>query len=63
VTSILLKYGSFLKKDRQNIENLITSFACLSLHLDRLNLRPPPNLNDLVYATWYLNDNSPEVWT
>ena len=58
--SVLLYARSF--KSRKALENMISAYVVLTVHFKRLNLEFPKNdLPELIYGTWYLNDNEPEV--
>lgn len=58
--SVLLYARSF--KSKKALEDMIISYVCLTVHLKRLNLAFPQNdTPELIYGTWYLNDNEPEV--
>ena len=58
----LLRMYSNLFLNKRNIENLITSYVCFHVHIERLGIKHDKSLeNMLVYSTWYLNDNEPEV--
>jgi len=56
-------YIKSFSRSRKNVENLIIAYTILQIHLKRLNI-PWPNKEDehfVIYATWYLNDNEPDV--
>ncbi len=60
--TMLLYAKSF--RSRRSIENLVFAYTILQIHFKRLNMEWPDSDDLLVvlYATWYLNDNEPEVW-
>lgn len=58
--SVILYVRSF--KSRKSIANLISAYVILKGHFKRLNLEmPKTDLPELIYGTWYLNDNEPKV--
>ncbi len=61
MSTTILAYKCF--RDRTQIENLITSYICMIYHLDQIKQRNLANMDELVYAVWYLNGHEPEVET
>lgn len=59
MSTTILAYKCF--RDLTQIENLITSYICMTYHLDQINQRNLAKMDELVYAVWYLNDHKPEV--
>lgn len=63
IISALIQSALLVRKKR-DIENMIISYVCLLTHTKRLKIEiPKDDLPDVVYATYYLNDNEPEVWS
>lgn len=62
IETIVLYIKSF-SRSRHNIENLVFAYTILQIHFKRLNLEwlHSDDLPFVLYATWYLNDNEPEV--
>lgn len=65
VIKTLILYIKSFSRSRHNIENLIFAYTILCLHLERLNMEWPDKDDEpfIVYATWYLNDHEPEVFS
>jgi len=62
IVPALVTYASSIKSKRK-IENIIIAYVCLKTHLARLNIGiHSDELPNIVYGTFYLNDNEPEVW-
>lgn len=60
IDSVIL-YARSLRKKR-HIENMISAYVILKGHFKRLNLEmPKTDLPELIYGTWYLNENESEV--
>lgn len=50
------------KPSRRDIENIITAYVCLKVHIEQQKLEVDKKIiPDLTYAVWYLNDNNPTV--
>lgn len=62
IGTLLLYAKSF--KNRRNMENLIFAHTILQIHFKQFSLEWPDedDLPFILYATWYLNDNEPEVF-
>ena len=70
-----MKYGSEARKlipqllasvvtkpSRRDLENIITAYVCLKVHIKRNKLKVDKSIiQDLAYALWFLNDNKPTV--
>ncbi len=62
IINTMVLYIKSFAKGRRNIENLVFAYTILQIHFKRLNLEwPKDDLPFILYATWYLNDNEPEV--
>ncbi len=62
VSNTMVLYIKSFVKSRRNVENLVFAYTILRIHFKRLNLEwPKDDLPFILYATWYLNDNEPEV--
>jgi len=58
----LVKYVVHINKKREYVENVIVAYVCLVTHAKRLGIGlPEKQLADVVYGTFYLNDNEPAV--
>lgn len=50
------------KPTKRDIENMITAYVCLKIHIEKQNLQVNKKiLPDLAYAVWYLNDHEPTI--
>lgn len=50
------------KPSRRDIDNMITGYVCLKIHMDKQNLQINNKIiPDLAYAIWYLNDHEPTL--
>jgi len=50
------------KPTRRDIENMITGYICLKIHIEEHSLEVDKKIiPDLAYAIWYLNDNNPTI--
>jgi len=62
ISNTIVLYITSFSRSRRNIENLVFAYTILQIHFKRLNLEwPRDDLPFILYATWYLNDNEPEV--
>ena len=62
ISNTVVLYITSFSRSRRNIENLVFAYTILRIHFKRLNLEwPEGDLPFILYATWYLNDNEPEV--
>lgn len=63
VTDTMVLYIKSFSRSRRNIENLIFAYTILQIHFKRLNMEWFGKDDEpfIIYATWYLNDNEPEV--
>lgn len=60
LTQILAQAAN--KLSRRDIENLITAFVCVYVHIEDCRIDADKKLlPDIAYATWYLNDNKPTL--
>ena len=50
------------KPSRRDIENMLTAYVCLIVHIKQQNLEIDNKIiPDLAYAIWYLNDHKPTI--
>ncbi len=63
VSKTMVLYIKSFIRSRRNIENLVLAYTILRLHSKRLNMEWFDGDEEpfIIYATWYLNDNEPEV--
>ncbi len=49
-------------RSRKDVENMIAAYVCVMFHTKRHNIGiPNDSLPAIVWGTWWLNDNEPEV--
>ena len=61
VIPALVKYVASINKKEEYVEGVIVAYVCLVTHFKRWNINIPSDLTDIVYGTFYLNDNEPGV--